>query len=68
MWEGKLEDGSEALVVLHTRKGRVQHIIERTDKDHPDDTPRVLAVRVTEANPGYRDWLLTSVGVRTTDR
>lgn len=59
-WQGKVEDGSEALVVLHTRKALVQQIIERTNKEHPDDTPQILAVPVTDANPGYRDWLIAS--------
>ncbi len=44
--------------MLHTRKDLVQEIIERTNKEHPDDTPQVLAVPVSEANPGYRDWLI----------
>ena len=58
-WEGKVADGSEALLVLHTRKDLVSRIIERTNKEHPDDTPQILAVPVTEANPGYRDWLIS---------
>ena len=61
-WEGKVEDGSEALVVLHTRKGLLQQIIERTNQEHPDDTPQILAVPVNEANPGYREWLLDVTG------
>lgn len=59
-WQGKVEEGSEALLVLHTRTTLVQQIIERTNKEHPDDTPQILAVPVTKANPGYREWLLTS--------
>ena len=59
-WEGKVEDGTEALLILHTRKVLVQRIIERTNEEHPDDTPQILAVAVTDANPGYRDWLLDS--------
>jgi periplasmic divalent cation tolerance protein len=59
-WEGKVEDGSEALLILHTRKDLVTRIIERTNKEHPDDTPQILAVPVTDANPGYRDWLLST--------
>jgi periplasmic divalent cation tolerance protein len=59
-WEGRVEDGSEALLILHTRNGLVQQIIERTNKEHPDDTPQVLAVPVSDANPGYRDWLITA--------
>lgn len=59
-WEGKVEDGSEALLILHTRKDLVQRIIERTNDEHPDDTPQVLAVPVADANPRYRDWLVSS--------
>jgi periplasmic divalent cation tolerance protein len=63
-WEGSVEDGSEALVVLHTRRDLVSAIIDRTNDEHPDDTPQILAVPVTEANPGYRDWLLDTTRAR----
>lgn len=62
-WEGQVEEGSEALVVLHTRKDLVDDIIERTNKEHPDTTPQVLAVPVTAAHPGYRDWLVQATTV-----
>jgi periplasmic divalent cation tolerance protein len=61
-WQGSVEDGSEALVVLHTRRELVPAIIDRTNDEHPDDTPQILAVPVTEANPGYREWLVASTG------
>jgi periplasmic divalent cation tolerance protein len=59
-WQGGVEDGSEALVVLHTRRDLVPTIIDRADDEHPDDTPQVLAVPVAEAHPGYRDWLIAA--------
>jgi len=59
-WEGAVEDDNEALVVLHTRQSLVPAIIERANRDHPYDTPQVLAVPVTDANPAYRDWVLES--------
>ena len=59
-WEGKVEDGTEALLILHTRRELVERIIERTNDEHPDDTPQVLAVPVTSANPGYREGLLAT--------
>lgn len=59
-WQGSVEEGSEALVLLHTRKDLVEQIIERADQEHPDDTPQVLALTVAEAHPGYRDWLVSS--------
>jgi len=59
-WEGAVEDDNEALVILHTRQSLVPAIIERANRDHPYDTPQVLAVPVTDANPAYRDWVLES--------
>lgn len=59
-WQGNVEDDIEALVILHTRKALVPHIIERTKKEHADDTPQVIALAVTDANPDYRQWLLDS--------
>lgn len=66
-WQGEVEEGSEALVILHTRRDLVETLIERANDEHPDETPQVLAVPVTGANPGYRDWLLQVTG-GTTDR
>jgi len=59
-WEDAIEDDAEALVVLHTRQSLVPAIIERADREHPYDTPQVLAVPVIDANPTYRDWVLAS--------
>ena len=61
-WQGKVEDGSEAMLILHTRRPLVPRIIERANKEHPDDTPQVLTVPVTDANPAYRDWLISATG------
>jgi periplasmic divalent cation tolerance protein len=55
-----IEDDAEALVVLHTRQSLVPAIIERANREHPYDTPQVLAVPVIDASPAYRDWVLTS--------
>jgi periplasmic divalent cation tolerance protein len=55
-----IEDDAEALVVLHTRQSLVPAIIERANREHPYDTPQVLAVPVIDANPAYRDWVLAS--------
>ncbi|WP_067461839.1 divalent-cation tolerance protein CutA [Nocardia amamiensis] len=59
-WEGQIHDDAQALVVLHTRASLVPAIIERADAEHPDETPQVLAVPVTVAHPGYRQWVLDS--------
>ena len=59
-WNDTIQDDAEALVVLHTRQSLVPAIIERANREHPYDTPQVLAVAVIDANPAYRDWVLAS--------
>lgn len=59
-WQGEIEDSTEALVVLHTRRSLVSAIVERATTEHSDETPQVLAVPVIEAHPGYAQWVLDS--------
>lgn len=67
-WEGKVEDGAEALVILHTRRSLVPRIIERTNREHADDTPQILVLPIVDANPAYRDWLLDTTPTRRVRR
>jgi periplasmic divalent cation tolerance protein len=59
-WHGAIQDDQEALVILHTRKSLVPQIIERTEKEHPYDTPQILVLSVIDANADYRNWVLDS--------
>jgi periplasmic divalent cation tolerance protein len=59
-WQGGIEDDTETLVVLHTRRSLVPAIIERAKAEHDYDTPQVIAVPVVEAHPGYAQWVLDS--------
>ncbi|MGH9243591.1 MAG: divalent-cation tolerance protein CutA [Acidimicrobiales bacterium] len=57
-WEGKIEDDTEALVILHTRRSLVPRIVDRANREHPYDTPQVIAVAIADANPAYVEWVL----------
>jgi periplasmic divalent cation tolerance protein len=57
-WEGTVEDDREAVVVLHTRLGRVEEIIGVTNEAHPNETVQILATEVVAADPAYRAWVL----------
>lgn len=61
-WQGAVEDGSEALLVLHTRRSLVAQIIERASAEHPDETPQILAVPVVDGHTGYQQWLFDETG------
>lgn len=57
-WEGKVEDDSEVMVTLHTRRSLVDAVIERATTEHGYDVPQVLALPVVAANPAYHQWVL----------
>lgn len=59
-WEGAVEDDTEALVVLHTRRSLVDCIIEMTNAEHENDVVQILAVPVVKADPAYHQWVLDS--------
>lgn len=59
-WEGAVEDDAEALVILHTRRVLVDRIIERTNREHPNEVVQILAVPVVQADPAYHRWVIDS--------
>jgi periplasmic divalent cation tolerance protein len=56
-WEGAVHDEGEARVALHTRRGLVDAIVERTRALHAYDVPCVIALPLVGGNPAYLDWL-----------
>jgi periplasmic divalent cation tolerance protein len=65
-WEGKVEDDTEALVILHTRASLVPEVIEAIERDHPYDTPQIIALPVLAASTGYHQWVIESTQVAPT--
>jgi periplasmic divalent cation tolerance protein len=62
-WQGSVHDEGEARVALHTRRGLVPEIVERTNRDHPYDVPCVIATPVVGGNPAYVQWVLDETRV-----
>lgn len=58
-WEGKTDEATEGLVVLHTRESLVDEIHLRVDRDHPDDLP-AFRFRPTCASEDYQRWVIES--------
>ena len=56
-WEGKVHDGPEARVALHTRRSLVEAITARADALHPYDVPCVIALPLVGGNPAYLRWI-----------
>jgi len=57
-WRGGLEKATEWTVVLKTRAGLIDAVVERVEELHPYETPEVLAVPVLGGSQAYIDWIV----------
>lgn len=56
-WEGRIADEPEVLVLLKTRKTRLQGLQAAVEELHPYKVPELLALPVTAGNEKYLAWL-----------
>jgi periplasmic divalent cation tolerance protein len=60
-WQGKVEDGAEAMLVLKTSRDRFAALREKVIALHPYEVPEILELPVGEGNPAYLAWIAESV-------
>jgi periplasmic divalent cation tolerance protein len=61
-WQGRLESGTEVLLLLKTTKARLAALEKLVLSLHPYDTPEFLVLPVNAGNRKYLDWLADSCG------
>ena len=61
-WQGKLEETSEALVILKTQSSCWDGLRSAIQKLHPYDLPELLALPVEAGLPAYLDWVAEQTG------
>ena len=59
-WQGKLEQGNEALVFFMTAAARYPAFQEKLKSLHPYDVPEIIACPVDKALPEYLRWVIDS--------
>ena len=60
-WKGKVERGSEALLILKTTRPRLAHLCRRIKTLHPYEVPEILVLPVAQGDPAYLRWLEESL-------
>ena len=60
-WEGKIDEASEFLVVMKSRKGLFKRLSERVKEIHSYEVPEVIALPITEVLPSYLEWMSASL-------
>lgn len=60
-WQGKIEQGSEVLLILKTTKANLAKLEKVILSRHPYDTPEFLVLPLRAGNVGYLEWIRSSL-------
>jgi periplasmic divalent cation tolerance protein len=61
-WKGKIESDAEVLCIFKTTKSKLKAFQAFVRKNHPYDTPEIVALPITHGSEPYMKWLQGSVG------
>jgi periplasmic divalent cation tolerance protein len=61
MWEGKVEEAGEALLMIKTRRDCYPALAKRIRELHPYAVPEIVALPIDSGAPAYVDWVRESV-------
>ena len=61
MWENKLQDDREVILIAKTVKGRVAALIEKVKSIHSYDCPCIVSIPVEDGNPAFLKWIAEEV-------
>lgn len=56
-WNGKIEQGSEFLLILKSRFRFYQHCEQELKKQHPFETPEIYGISIDKMEAGYLTWM-----------
>jgi periplasmic divalent cation tolerance protein len=56
-WQGKIESGTEVLLIFKTQKTKLAALEQLILAEHPYDTPEFLMLPVRAGNGKYLTWL-----------
>jgi periplasmic divalent cation tolerance protein len=59
-WKGRVESGTEVLLILKTPRVKLAALEKLVVARHPYDTPEFLALPVSAGSQKYLDWLEAS--------
>jgi periplasmic divalent cation tolerance protein len=57
-WQGKIEEGREAVLILKTTEDRLEALTARVKELHSYDCPCIEALPVIGGHPPYLDWVV----------
>jgi len=61
MWDGKLQDANETILIAKTTKERVSDLTEKVNALHTYDCPCIVSLPVSDSNPAFLKWVADEV-------
>lgn len=61
-WRGAVEEATELLLVIKTRRDLVTALRAELERMHTYEVPELLALGVLDGAPAYLDWLERELG------
>ncbi len=65
MWDEKLQDAKETILIAKTTKDRVPDLIEKANSLHSYECPCIVSLPVSEGNPAFLKWVADEVQHRS---
>jgi len=56
-WQGEVREGNEVLLLVKTRRERLDQLRRRLLELHPYDVPEVIALEIVAGHIPYLEWL-----------
>jgi periplasmic divalent cation tolerance protein len=56
-WQGKIEDDTEALMIIKTKKGLFDQLQKRIKELHSYSVPEIISLPITDGSTDYLNWL-----------
>jgi periplasmic divalent cation tolerance protein len=61
-WKGKLEEDSESILLLKTKKENVERLIARIKELHSYENPAIISLPIDKGSKIYLDWISEETG------
>ena len=61
LWEGKIEEDSESIMLVKTKSVLVDEVIKRVEHVHSYETPCILEITVNKGSDNYLEWMETEL-------
>jgi len=61
VWEGKIEEASEVVIIAKTVATRVADLIARVKSLHSYSCPCIVSLKVEDGYPPFLDWVAEAV-------